>query len=184
MAIQAASKQLKKQENMLDICKRVKRKADEAFWTSEIDVRLVKRPKHEQEPRICRKRMRNVDFNELANKVHYRSYGEGDLERSWIQQSEYKEIKEGTKKTLLAIKEAGGKLSHLDVKKHCVRGLENSVATLLFRADRRPHKRVIRRVLKVQHSQRADASAIKKLYATLSRNSIRRALDLARIDAS
>ncbi|KAL7581046.1 hypothetical protein ACA910_005850 [Epithemia clementina (nom. ined.)] len=181
---------------MLDTPKRFKRKAAEAFWMSGIDARDVKKPRHNNnkisQPKplaLPTKRRRCVDFDDLSTKVHYRSYDEGDLERCWIQQDEYKEIKEDTKRTLLAIKKSGGNLSSLDVQKHCLRGLEQSIATILFRADRRPHRRIVQRVLRVQQTQRMkgqsyDPSVIRTMYSMMTKHSVRRAIDLARIDAS
>ena len=179
MAVQTTTS-LRKQSTMIDAPnKSAKRKASEAFRMDGMNG-VRKRPRHPRARGM-------VCFNEMTNKVYYQKYTYEDLERSWIQQSEYKEIKKDNKRTLIAIKKAGGKLTSLNVREHCIRGLEQCIATILFRVDKGQHRKIIRQVLSEQQEQRkwhiSDPSSIRKVYAALSQPSLHRALHLGRIDA-
>mmetsp|Transcript_16082 Transcript_16082/g.35338 ORF Transcript_16082/g.35338 Transcript_16082/m.35338 type:complete len:179 (+) Transcript_16082:165-701(+) len=143
-------------------------------------IRPTKRVK--QQPK-----RRGVTFDEASNEVHHRSYDETDLKNCWISDEEYQSIRSDTKQTILEIKKVRGKMSLLNVKLFCIRGLERLIASLMSRSDRASQKEAVRSVLTEQQAQKKvgtkDPFAMSSIYSNLSTAAQKKARHLANIDA-
>jgi hypothetical protein len=116
----------------------------------------------------------------------YRHASDEDLENAWLKPQDWEKSKAECKEVIAAIIKANGDLSLMDLERHCLRGLEEYVSSILYRRGLR-QKTIIKKVIYVQHIQRKsgvqDQIALKEAYLALSKRHRRRALRRAAVDA-
>lgn len=131
---------------------------------------------------------KRVSFAEDRNTINHHDYSTEDIQRSWLGDDEYQAIRAENKATILTIKSANCSLGELDASKICLRGLEEQVSIVIFRACRTRQKKFVERILKRQFIQRkmgiSEPDAIGSLSFAMSKNDRSRALKAASIDAS
>jgi hypothetical protein len=130
---------------------------------------------------------KTVRFCDDKNTVVYRHLSNEDLKRAWMNQDDYKAIRQENRNTLVALKKVMGKLHILD-SEYCIRGLETFISILIFGADRKKNLKIARVVLNEQNIQRAsgisDPTTLTAVSMILSRESRIKALQSASFDAS
>jgi hypothetical protein len=133
---------------------------------------------------------KNVRFEESENEIFYLQYDhdEQDLKKSWIQQDEYQGIRNENRDTLLELKRVRGRVSQLNVDDFCIRGLEEQISIYLLRGERHRQRKFARRIVQFQNEQRrlgyTDASALSAMCAVLAQPALRKATNLANMDAA
>jgi hypothetical protein len=164
---------------------------------SEDQVELTKldrtRPSDEKDgcvpapPTKRRKTARKVCIVEEANEEFPSSYCKEDISNAWLSQSDYSNIKQSNRETLMAIVNSLGDVGRLDANVCCLRGLETVFEMIYTNSKRQVSKYSIDRVLSDQESMRArglySAEALAGGYREASRPACRRGLELASIDA-
>jgi hypothetical protein len=132
---------------------------------------------------------KKVRFEESKNETFHRPHhDEQDLRQSWIQQDEYQGIRNENRETLLELKRVRGRVSQLNVDHFCIRGLEEQISIYLLRGERHRQRMIARRIVQEQHEQRrlgyTDASALSAMCTVLAQPALRKAANLANMDAA
>lgn len=131
---------------------------------------------------------KSVRFEESKNETFHRHHDEQDLKQSWIQQDEYQVIRNENRDTLLELKRVRGRVSQLNIDHFCIRGLEEQISIYLLRGERHRQRKIARRIVQEQHEQRrlgyTDTSAISAMCTVLARPALRKAANLANMDAA
>jgi hypothetical protein len=134
--------------------------------------------------RLSKKTVRFCDDDK--NTVVYRHLSIEDLKRAWMNQDDYKTIRQENRNTIVALKKVMGKFHNLD-SKYCIRGLETFISILVFGTDRQKNVKIARVILDEQKIQRAsgisDPTTLNAVSMILSRDSRIRALQHASYDA-
>ena len=130
---------------------------------------------------------KTVQFCEDKNTVVYRHLSNEDLKQAWMNQDDYKAIRQENRNTIVALKKVMGKLHILD-SEYCIRGLETFISVFLFGTDREKNLKIARVILNEQNIQRAsgifDPTTLTAVSMILSRESRIKALQSASFDAS
>jgi hypothetical protein len=135
-------------------------------------------------------RKKSVRFEESKNETFHRHYDhdEQDLKKSWIQQDEYQVIRNENRDTLLELKRVRGRVSQLNVDDFCIRGLEEQISIYLLRGERYRQRKIARRIVQAQNEQRllgyTDAGALSAMCTVLAQPALRKATNLANMDAA
>lgn len=121
-----------------------------------------------------------------SHEIQYRHVSEEDLANSWLKPQDWERSKAECKEAIDAIVKANGNLLLVDLKRHCVRGLEEYISTFIYRRGSR-QRTIVRKVVYVHHFQRKhgvrDQLALKKAYLALSKKHRFRALKRGAADA-
>jgi hypothetical protein len=140
-------------------------------------------------PKVMRKRPRvqkSVRFDEGRNMVCEIMVDQADLKRAWMQPEEYEAIRLGARYTILAIKNAERGFGIDAIEDVCIRGLEGQILVYVYKTDRKKYRKQVQLVVDEHKFQRSQGfendESIRALYATLTRESLVRALDMAKVD--
>jgi hypothetical protein len=129
---------------------------------------------------------KTVQFCEDKNTVVYRHLSNEDLKQAWMNQDDYKVIRQENRNTIVALNKVMGKLHILD-SEYCIRGLETFISILIFGTDRKKNLKIVRVILNEQNIQRAsgifDPTTLTAVSMILSRESRIKALHSASFDA-
>jgi hypothetical protein len=135
--------------------------------------------------RLSKKTVRFCDDDK--NTVAYRHLSIEDLKRAWMNQDDYKTIRQENRKTIVALKKVMGKFHNLD-SQYCIRGLETFISILIFGTDRQKNVKITRVILDEQNIQRAsgisDPTTLNAVSMILTRDSRVKALQSASYDAN
>jgi hypothetical protein len=138
------------------------------------------------ERKRIRRSKKSVRFATDNNEMKYRHITKEDLENAWLKPQDWERSKAECKEAIACLIKCNGDLALMDLERHCLRGLEEYISTVLFRRGSR-QKTIVRKVVYVQHIQRKsgvkDQVALKEAYLELSKKHRRRALKRAAVDA-
>jgi hypothetical protein len=133
-----------------------------------------------------RRSKKTVSFSSNDVVIYYSKLSEEDLSKAWYTAEDWRNFKAECHRTIAAIYKANGDLSCVDLKEHCIRGLEEHISAFVYRKSPR-QRTIVRRVVLVQQWQietgTRDQTALQKTYLMLSRKHRCRALRRAAVDA-